>query len=167
MQPLSSRTPPILGGLDVADELNVANRVATGGLGAAAAEQRGRDQQPHKGQLFCHDFSCHYIYMSLRRIAEGRIREAIEQGVFENLPGAGKPLDLEEYFNTPEDLRMAFSILKNANCAPVEVELMKEVARLEQAIAETRDAPTAKELHRTLVHRRIQLAIFLERRRKR
>ena len=105
--------------------------------------------------------------MSLRRIAEGRIREAIEQGVFEDLPGAGKPLDLEEYFNTPEDLRMAFSILRNANCAPPEVELMKEVARLEQAIAETVDAPAAKELHRLLTHRRIQLAIFLERGRKR
>ena len=75
--------------------------------------------------------------MSFRRIAEGRIREAMEQGVFENLPGAGKPLDLEEYFNTPEDRRMAFSILKNANCPPPEVELLKEVARLEQAVAET------------------------------
>jgi hypothetical protein len=105
--------------------------------------------------------------MSFRRIAEARIREAIEQGVFENLPGAGKPLDLEEYFNTPEDFRMAFSILKNANCAPPEVELMKEVARLEQEIAETADSSAATPLNRTLAHRRIQLAIFLERRRKR
>ena len=102
--------------------------------------------------------------MSFRRIAEGRIREAMEQGVFENLPGAGKPLDLEEYFNTPEEMRVAYSILKNANCAPAEVELMKEVSRLEQAIAETTDAAAAKYLQRTLAHRRIQLAIFLERR---
>jgi Domain of unknown function (DUF1992) len=70
------------------------------------------------------------ILVPFNRIAEARIREAIEQGVFENLPGAGKPLNLEEYFNTPEDLRMAFSILKNANCAPPEVELLKEVSRL-------------------------------------
>jgi hypothetical protein len=102
--------------------------------------------------------------MSLRRIAEARIREAIEQGVFDNLPGAGKPLDLEEYFNTPEDLRMAFSILKNANCAPPEVEMLKEVSRLQQAIAEASDAGTRKQLQRTLVLRRIQLAISLERR---
>ena len=105
--------------------------------------------------------------MSMRRIAEGRIREAIEQGVFENLPGAGKPLDLEEYFNTPEDLRMAFSILKNANCAPPEVELMKEVSRLEHDIAATSDAAARTQFQRTLVHRRIQLAIFLERRSRR
>jgi hypothetical protein len=105
--------------------------------------------------------------MSFRRIAEGRIREAMEQGMFENLPGAGKPLDLEEYFNTPEEMRIAYSILKNANCAPPEVELMKDVARLEQAIAEASDSSVATPLTRMLAHRRIQLAIFLERRRKR
>lgn len=104
------------------------------------------------------------ILMSFRRLAEGRIREAMEQGVFENLPGAGKPLDLEEYFNTPEEMRVAYSILKNANCAPAEVELMKEVARLEETIGGTSDAATLKELRRTLAHRRIQLAIMLERR---
>jgi hypothetical protein len=105
--------------------------------------------------------------MSFSRIAEARIREAIEQGVFENLPGAGKPLNLEEYFNTPEDLLMAFSILKNANCSPVEVELIKEVSRLEHAIAEVSDAATKKAFRRTLAHRRIQLAIELERRSRR
>ena len=101
--------------------------------------------------------------MSLRRIAEARIREGMEQGVFDNLPGAGKPLDLEEYFNTPEDLRMAFSILKNANCAPPEVEMLKEVSRLQRAVAEAADPATRKQLERTLAYRRIQLAIALER----
>jgi DnaJ homologue, subfamily C, member 28, conserved domain len=102
--------------------------------------------------------------MPFSRVAERRIREAVEQGEFENLPGAGKPLNLEEYFSTPEDLRMAFSLLKNANCAPAEVELLKEVSRLEHAIAETSDAVTKRELQRTLAHRQTELAIALERR---
>src|SRR5262245_52899120 len=102
--------------------------------------------------------------MPFSRVAERRIREAIAHGDFENLPGAGKLLNLEEYFSTPEDLRMAFSILKNANCAPAEVELMKEVSRLEQAIVEASDPATTLELHRTLAHRRTELAIALERR---
>lgn len=102
--------------------------------------------------------------MPFSRVAESRIQEAIAQGDFENLPGAGKPLNLEEYFSTPEDLRMAFSILKNANCAPAEVELMKDVSRLERVIAETSDAATKHQLQRTLAHRRIELAITLERR---
>ena|SRR5215831_2269603 len=102
--------------------------------------------------------------MPFSRVAETRIREAVAQGDFENLPGAGKPLNLEEYFSTPEDLRLAFSILKNANCAPAEVELMKEVSRLEQAIAAASDPATKREFHRTLADRRTELAMALERR---
>jgi hypothetical protein len=102
--------------------------------------------------------------MPYSRIAESRIREAIANGEFDDLPGAGKPLNLEEYFSTPEDLRMAFSILKNANCAPVEVELLKEVSRLEHAIAATPDPAARLELQQTLVHRQTELAMALERR---
>jgi DnaJ homologue, subfamily C, member 28, conserved domain len=98
------------------------------------------------------------------RIAETRIREAMAQGEFENLPGAGKPLNLEDYFSTPEDLRMAFSIVKNANCAPAEVELLNEVSRLQQAVAEAGDAATKQQLRSALVDRQTQLAIALERR---
>ena len=105
--------------------------------------------------------------MPFSRVAESRIREAIEKGEFDNLPGAGKPLNLEEYFSTPEDLRMAFSILKNANCAPAEVELLKEVSRLQHAIPETPDPATRLELQQTLAHRQTELAIALERRSQR
>ena len=101
--------------------------------------------------------------MPFSRVAERRIKEAMARGEFENLPGAGKPLDLEDYFNTPEDLRMAFSILKNANCAPAEVELLNEVGRLERAVAETADDSARSELSRTLASRRTELAITLER----
>jgi hypothetical protein len=103
--------------------------------------------------------------MSFNRIAENRIREAMEQGAFDNLPGAGQPVSLEEYFSTPEDLRMAYSILKNANCRPVEVELLNEIARLEQAIAAAGgDEAALAPLKRELAHRRTELAILLERR---
>lgn len=101
--------------------------------------------------------------MPFSRVAERRIKEAMSRGEFENLPGAGKPLDLEDYFNTPEELRMAFSILKNANCAPAEVELLNEVARLERAVAETADDSARAELRRTLASRRSELALMLER----
>ena len=102
--------------------------------------------------------------MSFDRIAENRIREAIEQGEFDNLPGAGKPVSLEDYFSTPEDVRMAHSILKNANCRPMEVELFNEIARLEQAHAAAADDAARAALQRELSHRRAELAILLERR---
>ena len=44
--------------------------------------------------------------MSIESAIEQKIREAIARGEFDNLSGSGKPLDLDAYFNTPEDLRM-------------------------------------------------------------
>ena len=105
--------------------------------------------------------------MSFNRIAENRIREAIEQGQFDNLPGAGRPVSLDEYFSMPEDVRMAHSILKNANCRPMEVELLSEIASLEQAVAAASDAQARESLERTLSLRRTTLAILLERRSRR
>jgi len=105
--------------------------------------------------------------MSFERIAQNRIKEAMEQGAFDNLPGAGKPLDLEDYFNTPEDLRMAYSILKSANCAPAEVELMKDVSRLQHEAAAATDPGRRQELRRALLLRQAELAMALERRSRR
>lgn len=65
-----------------------------------------------------------------QRIAEQRIREAIERGVFINLEGSGKPLDHSEYFNAPAELRAGYHILKNAGVVPEEVGLLKDIHRL-------------------------------------
>ena len=70
--------------------------------------------------------------MPFERIAELRLREAIQDGLLDDLPNRGERLDLEEYFATPEDLRLAYSILKNANCLPEEVEIRNEIAALER-----------------------------------
>jgi hypothetical protein len=102
--------------------------------------------------------------MSFNKLADNRIREAMEQGAFDNLPGAGRPVSLDEYFSTPEDVRMAYSILKNANCRPAEVELLNEVARLEQAVAAATDDVSRDAAQRELAHRRTELAVLLERR---
>jgi hypothetical protein len=105
--------------------------------------------------------------MPFSHIAERRIREAMAQGHFENLPGAGRPLNLEEYFSTPEEVRMAYSILKSANCAPAEVELLNEVARLERAVAQAAHGPAKESLQRELADRRTELAIVFEHRSRR
>lgn len=71
---------------------------------------------------------------AFERIAERRIKEAIRQGAFENLPGMGKPLQLEDLSLVPEDLRLAFKVLKNAGCLPHELELKKEIFNLRQLL---------------------------------
>ena len=52
--------------------------------------------------------------MSFEKSVELAIREAQERGDFDNLKGKGKPINLDAYFETPEDVRMAYSILKSA-----------------------------------------------------
>lgn len=104
--------------------------------------------------------------VALNRVAENRIRDAMEQGEFDNLALAGEPLNLDEYFSTPEQFRMAHSILKNANCVPVEVELLNEVSRLEQAISSAADPAARQSLQRELTDRQTELAIALERSRR-
>lgn len=73
------------------------------------------------------------------RIAEKIIKQAMEGGSFEDLEGMGRPLDLELDANTPNEWRMAFSLLKNANMAPDWIELDKEIrTELEEARQELR-----------------------------
>ena len=64
------------------------------------------------------------------RIAERRIIEAIANGEFDNLEGKGKPIDFEDETWIPEDLRMAYRILKNAGCIPPELEFRNEVVNI-------------------------------------
>ncbi len=64
------------------------------------------------------------------KIAERRIREALENGEFDNLKNKGKPIVLEDETWIPEDLRMAYRFLKNAGCIPPELELRNEVVNL-------------------------------------
>jgi len=64
------------------------------------------------------------------QIVENRITEAIARGEFDNLPGAGKPLDLDDDLLIAEEERVAFRIMKNAGCVPPDVERLAELERL-------------------------------------
>ena len=63
----------------------------------------------------------------IQSIAERRIAEAQERGDFDNLPGTGKPLRLEDDSAVPEELRMAYRLLKNAGYLPPELADRKEI----------------------------------------
>ena len=47
-------------------------------------------------------------------VANRKIEEALAEGRFDNLPGAGKPLHLEDLSHLPPDMRMAYTILRNS-----------------------------------------------------
>jgi hypothetical protein len=69
------------------------------------------------------------------RIAENKILEAIEAGAFDNLPGKGRPLNLEEDSQVPPELRMAYKIMKMADCLPPELEVRREIVQLQDLLA--------------------------------
>jgi DnaJ-like protein len=65
-------------------------------------------------------------------LVEKRIAEAIERGELNDLPGVGRPLELDDDALVPEDLRLAYRILKNAGYVPAEVTELNELAQLER-----------------------------------
>ena len=70
----------------------------------------------------------------LDAISEERIARALEAGEFDDLPGAGEPLELDDDSLVPGELRAAYRILKNAGYVPPEVEALNEAAGLERLI---------------------------------
>lgn len=101
------------------------------------------------------------------RIAEKAIADAMREGKFDNLPNAGRPLDLEDYFKAPEDLRAAYGVLKSANVLPEEIELLNEMSRLDRAMAAETDPSEREALGRTLEAFRLRLSVRLEQKRSR
>jgi hypothetical protein len=94
------------------------------------------------------------IESALRRLAERRIEDAMKEGKFDNLPGAGAPLELEP-IPTDENARMtwwALKILKQNDVTPHEVQWRKALdylkgqlerltdeSRLEAVVAQIND----------------------------
>ena len=81
------------------------------------------------------------------KLVERKIQEAMERGEFDNLPGQGKPLPLEEDSHIPEELRVAYKILKNADCLPPELEAKKEIRQMEDLLV---NIPDEKERYKLI-----------------
>jgi len=69
------------------------------------------------------------------KIVEERILIAQRKGDFDNLEGAGKPLKLDELVGVPDELKLSYKILKNADCLPPEIEIKKEICKTEDLLA--------------------------------
>jgi hypothetical protein len=74
------------------------------------------------------------MFQGFEKIIEERIRRAQQKGEFKNLEGAGKPLIFENDDHVAGDLRLAYKILKNADCLPPEIEIKKEIQRTEDLL---------------------------------
>ena len=104
--------------------------------------------------------------MSFDRIVEAIIKEAMERGEFDNLSGKGKPVDLSEYFETPEEVRLVNSVLKNAGMTSREVDLLKEVAELKQILAAVFDEQKKQEIEKQIQQKQVEFSLLMERQKR-
>lgn len=63
----------------------------------------------------------------LESLTEKKLREAIENGEFDDLPGKGEPIDLKENPFEDPDLRVVHRLLRDAGFAPAWIEERKDI----------------------------------------
>ena len=93
------------------------------------------------------------IESALRRLADRRIEDAMKEGKFDNLPGAGVPLELEP-MPAEENVRLMWwtlRILKQNDLIPHEVQWRKALdylkAQLERLTDESRLEAVVKQIN--------------------
>ncbi len=100
------------------------------------------------------------------KLVEQKIREAQAAGEFDRLEGAGRPVNLEAYFATPEELRAGFAVLKNAGVAPEEVQLLQEVDALKRQLEHCREESARAVLEKSIHDKSLSFQLLMERRRQ-
>ncbi|WP_312046459.1 DUF1992 domain-containing protein [Erwinia sp.] len=69
------------------------------------------------------------------QLVEQHISEAQKNGEFDNLPGSGKKLTLDDDRHVPVELRAAYRLLKNSGYLPPELEMRREAVELHELLA--------------------------------
>jgi hypothetical protein len=104
--------------------------------------------------------------MNLDQLVETLIKEAQARGEFDNLPGKGRPIDLSAYFDTPEEVRNAYAMLKNAGMVPAEIELLQEIAALKERLIQTGEAGERNSIQREIRGKQLQFDLLMERQKR-
>lgn len=99
-------------------------------------------------------------------VAEEKIREAMRNAEFDDLPGKGKPLQLEDLFYVQEELRASFIILENFGILPGELQIEKEITSLKTSINSCSDEAERKVLKKELNEKILRLGIMREKKQR-
>ena len=94
----------------------------------------------------------------LDQLAEARIQKAQQEGAFDDLPGRGKPIELDDDSMIPEALRAGYRLLKNAGYLPPELQLQREIREVEDLLAQTQEADERSACEKRLHLLRTRLA---------
>ena len=102
-----------------------------------------------------------------RDLAEAKIREAIDDGVFDDLPGMGEPLEIVDDSRVPPELRGAYSVLRTAGMLPEEMELKKSMVSLRDLIEAATEGDERARLESELRDMTVRFDLLMQRRRGR
>lgn len=99
-------------------------------------------------------------------LSEDRIKKAYKDGEFDNLPGYGKPLPFDDLSSVPENLRMAYRIMKNAGFTDEENQMKKEMLTIEVLIKQCEDQEEKKALQKKLNEKMLRFNSMMSKRRQ-
>ena len=94
------------------------------------------------------------------QIAEQKIIEAILNSELDNLPGQGQPLRLDDDSSVPEELRVAYRLLKNSGFLPPGANLRKEIAGVNQSLIEAVSEDEQMKLSKRMDYLLMQLRVM-------
>jgi len=101
--------------------------------------------------------------MTFRSPVDAIVERAIAKGELDNLPGRGKPLNLDDDAGVPEDMRLSYRVMKNAGIVPPEVEAMKRITALRAQLANESDPAERHRLAKEISCQNSVLRLKLER----
>ncbi len=100
----------------------------------------------------------------IESLAEEKIQQGLRDGAFDNLPGKGRPLEMERLSSVPADLRIGYKVLKNAGYLPQELQLHKEIVTLGDLLRCCTDDGERKQLTRRLNEKKLRFDQLMEKR---
>ncbi len=98
------------------------------------------------------------------RIAEAKITAAMERGEFDDLPGSGRKLELDDLSRIPPHMRAGYRLLSNAHVLPPELEARREMYSLDRLITDASDPADLEELRRRRREAELRYSLLIERR---
>ncbi|WP_262372600.1 DnaJ family domain-containing protein [Sutcliffiella horikoshii] len=99
------------------------------------------------------------------RLTDEKIKKAYEDGEFENLPGYGKRLELEDLSNVPPEMRMAYKMMKNAGMME-EQQVRTEIEYLEDLIDGANSEAEEARLNQRLTEKQLRLQQLIQKKKK-
>ncbi len=94
------------------------------------------------------------------QIAEQKIMDTLLKGDLDNLAGQGQPLHLDDDSFVPEELRVAYRLLKNSGFLPPEAHLRKEITDVNQLLVEAVSEEEEMKLSKRMNYLLMQLSVM-------